>query len=324
MNNLPTYLLKHKYNLMVNSINNIKVNQDDQVIQDDKVKQYINVNQVKEANQLNNIDLMNLFIKVNDDNKIYRDDKIRKNNTIDNLIYRVVVICPTYNRRRFMSQLIYQFNYQDYPKKYLQMVILDDSLISNSDIFEDIDDIDLKSRIHYVYDYDKKTIGAKRNILNKIALSLDAEYIVCFDDDDYYPSNRVSAGVKCLSNSGYKIGGTSTLPIYYPNLNEIYVIGPFINKIYRGHATNGTLVYHIDYLKNNSYDDNDTRKEEVKFLRNFNCNLIQIPYTDVMLCISHQTNTVCKTDLIINGKKLDKKLNDIITDYYLYDFFRKI
>ena len=261
----------------------------------------------------------NSIYQVNQDNQDYdnqnnqdydnqnNQDYDNKTDQVNSLIHKVVIICPTYDRRKFIPQLIYQFNYQDYPKKYLQMVILDDSLISNSDIIDNIDDIDLKSRILYIYDYEKKPIGAKRNILNKIALSLDAEYIVCFDDDDYYPPNRVSSGVKRLINSGYKIGGTSELPIYYPNLNEIYIIGPFINKIKKGHATNGTLIYHVDYLKDNSYNDTDTKNEEAVFLRNFNCSLLQIPYTDVMLCISHSSNTVPKNDLINKNKKLDKK-----------------
>jgi glycosyltransferase involved in cell wall biosynthesis len=236
---------------------------------------------------------------------------------------KVIIVCPTYNRRNFLPSLIYQFCYQTYPKNLLTMIILDDSDISNEDIFNSLDN-DIHSRILYLYDKEKKPIGEKRNILNDIAKSMDCTYIVCFDDDDYYPPDRVEYGIRRLEETGYLIGGSSALPVYYPDIDNIYISGPFVNKIYYGHATNGTLLYHVNFLENHRYLDTDTKAEEMHFLNNFKISLLQIPYEHVMLCIAHLSNTVDKYELLHAAKLLDSKIEYIITDSYLLNFFKNV
>lgn len=235
---------------------------------------------------------------------------------------KVIIICPTYERRFFLPTLIYQFSYQTYPKDFLYMIILDDSDNSNIDLFENLDD-NIKNRIIYIHDTEKKTIGAKRNILNNMAKKLKANYIVCFDDDDYYPPNKILYAIEQLKKSNYLICGCSELPIYYTNLNEIYIIGPFNNKFYPGHASNGTLIYDIKYLDNHSYNDNDTKAEEKYFLNNFKIKLLQLPYQNVILCISHNNNTINKTKLI-NNNKLNISINEYIKDDNLINFYLNI
>jgi hypothetical protein len=149
-------------------------------------------------------------------------------------------------------------------------------------------------------------------------------YIVCFDDDDYYPPDRVEYGVRRLEETGYLIGGSSALPVYYPELDKIYLIGPFLNKIYYGHATNGTLIYHVNFLDNHRYSDTDTKAEEMKFLNNFKVSLLQIPYEHVMLCIAHQTNTVNKQELLGSAKELNLNIEDVIKDMHLLTYYKNI
>jgi glycosyltransferase involved in cell wall biosynthesis len=91
---------------------------------------------------------------------------------------RIVIVCPTFNRRKFLPYLIYQFAYQTYNKNYLTLIILDDSETSNQDLFNTINDLELRSRIIYIHTTNKKTIGTKRNILNSIAKSLNPDYII--------------------------------------------------------------------------------------------------------------------------------------------------
>jgi Glycosyl transferase family 2 len=246
-----------------------------------------------------------------------------KNKSLNTFTDKVIVICPTYNRRVFLPILIYQFYYQTYPKNLISMIVLDDSESSNEDIFNCLDN-DLSARILYLYDNKKKPIGEKRNILNDIAKSMEAKYIVCFDDDDYYPPNRVEYGIKRLKETGFLICGSSALPIYYPTLNKIYLIGPFINKIRYGHATNGTLIYHVDFLDNHKYSNTDVKGEESQFLNGFKVGMLQIPYKYVILCISHKTNTVNKSDVILRSKEMNVSIDDIITDHYLLSFFKSL
>ena len=244
-------------------------------------------------------------------------------NNMENKLDKVIIITPTYNRKNFLPTLIYQFYYQDYNKDYLSMIILDDSNVSNQGFFDSLRS-DIKSRITYIYDSNKKTIGAKRNLLNNMAVANGADYIVCFDDDDYYPPYRVSYGVSKLKESNYLIGGSSGLLIYYPEYEKIYLLGPFINKVYTGHALNGTLIYNKKYLDDNSYDDSDTQTEEKKFLKNFKATVFQFDYDKVMICMSHNSNTINKKNILASAKETKFKLEDFIKDNLLLEFFRHL
>lgn len=239
--------------------------------------------------------------------------------------YKVCVICPTYNRRIFIPNLIYQFEYQDYPKDLLTLLIYDDSELSNQDIFDNLDDIS-RNRIIYIYNNIKKPIGYKRNFLNKLAIQNKADYIVCFDDDDYYPPNKISYSISQLIKHNYNIGGSSIMMIYYLHINKIYRVGPFINKINYGHATNGTLIYHKDYLKYNSYDDNSSFGEESKFLRNFKIPLLQLDHNNTIICIAHDKNTINKDILKNNNNaiELSTDISLLIKDNNILNFYKSL
>ncbi len=45
----------------------------------------------------------------------------------------VSCICPTYNRTKFLENLIYMYNYQNYKEENRELIILDDSDSSNEE-----------------------------------------------------------------------------------------------------------------------------------------------------------------------------------------------
>ena len=104
----------------------------------------------------------------------------------------VTCICPTYNRRRFLPYLLHIFDYQSWPKDKRELIILDDSPESNQDI---IDANKKDNKIKYIHSKERINLGKKRNMLNKMA---KGEYIVCFDDDDYYPPDRIKNSINIL------------------------------------------------------------------------------------------------------------------------------
>ena len=236
----------------------------------------------------------------------------------------VYVIVPTYNRREFLPITIYQFGYQDYPKEKLRLVIYDDSEQSNEDIINNLDE-ELKSRIKYVYKKEKKNIGYKRNWLNRYVVKKGAKYIVCFDDDDYYPSDKVSYTIKQMKEKKADISGSSIMLIYYPPHKEgeegqIIMVGPYGEN----HSTNGTMTYTPRHLNKHIYSDDKKSSEESGFTNNFSVPLLQLHYLKTILCISHNTNTVDKMILKNSCKLTTFKLKQIIKDEYLYNFFSKI
>ena len=207
----------------------------------------------------------------------------------------VSVICPTYKRRRFLPNMIKQFNYQTYPQSNMELVIIDDSPESNADI------IPPQENIRYIYIPEHINLGYKRNLLNKAAIG---DIIVCFDDDDYYSPERVAHAVTKLESTGAQIVGSSVIHVYYTHLDKIYELGPYG----KNHATNGTFAYTRQYLANHSYIDTKSKAEEAHFTNNFTEKMPQLDPHKVMVCISHQNNTVDKVKFVKTGKLIPTKL----------------
>jgi glycosyltransferase involved in cell wall biosynthesis len=94
----------------------------------------------------------------------------------------VSVLCATYNRQQLIPLVIHQFNNQDYPNDRMELIIIDDS---DYECFFESN----QENIKYTYLKSKVPIGKKRNMLNDMA---SGEYIVWFDDDDFYTRNRIT------------------------------------------------------------------------------------------------------------------------------------
>lgn len=215
----------------------------------------------------------------------------------------VSVITPSYNRREFLPYLIHQFNYQTYPKHLMELIILDDSPVSNEDIIPKDD-----TRIKYIYSSEKLFLGKKRNMLNSMA---KGDIIVCMDDDDYYSKERVSHSVyKLMSAPNIKIAGSTNLHIYYPHIQKIYKFGPYGPY----HGTNGTLAYKKSYLIDHNYIDDKTKAEEGHFTKDFSEPMIQLDPYKTMICLAHTRNTVEKIPFIPSGEITSHKIHKFFKD----------
>ncbi len=228
----------------------------------------------------------------------------------------VSCICPTYNRRRFLPYLLHIFDSQDYPKTRRELIILDDSPESSQDI---IDTYKKDNLINYIHHPEKLHLGKKRNMLNDLA---KGDYIVCFDDDDYYPPTRISKCIRMMVGSKNNLSGSTELYIYFASVKKIFLFGPYGPR----HCTNGTMAYKRDFVrnKNHYYEETATKAEEKFFLKDFSEPMIQLKPDDVMLCISHGENTVDKRRIMSMGKETKFKLKDFVKDKYLLQFYNEI
>ena len=215
----------------------------------------------------------------------------------------VSILTPTYNRRKFIPYLIECFKSQDYPQNKMEWIVLDDGTDKTGDIF-------LNSGIYNLRYYSEKRkmpIGAKRNKLNSLA---NGDIIVCMDDDDYNPPERVSHVVHMMmARPKFQICGASELYLYYTDIDKIYKVGPYGPN----HCTNGTMAYRRSYLKNHKYDDSATFAEEKSFLNNYGEPMIQLNPMKVSLLISHDGNTFDKVQLRNNNPKFQLTNLDIRT-----------
>jgi len=209
----------------------------------------------------------------------------------------------------------------------MEWIILDDGQEKVKDFFDTA--AKYIPNIRYISSDEKKTIGAKRNLLNKLALG---DIIVAMDDDDYYVVERVEAAVKAFKkNPQVELAGSTIIYMYYTDIKTIYKLGPYNPN----HATNGTMAWRSSYAKTHTYDENVLFAEEKSFLEDYKHPMIQLDPFKVMLVMSHSENTFDKKKLReqeeqmrLAGKenpvvhKTNLHIEDFIKDKMLRDFFR--
>lgn len=229
----------------------------------------------------------------------------------------VSVITPTYNRRRFIPYLIKCFKSQDYPGRRMEWIILDDGSDPVGDLFKDLGIPNLR----YIYEPEKRTIGAKRNRLNAESRG---DIIVAMDDDDYYPPERVSTAVKAFKrHPNIQLAGASEVYMYYSDIQTIYKLGPYNQN----HATNGTMAWRRSYAQTHQYDETVTHAEEKSYLDEYIHPMIQLPALNVMLVMSHSENTFDKKKMREQPdnafvKKTPMKIQQVIRDKETREFFK--
>jgi glycosyltransferase involved in cell wall biosynthesis len=232
-----------------------------------------------------------------------------------------VSICtPTFNRRPFISALIKCIELQDYPKEKIEWVIIDDGTDPIEDLVKDITFVNVK----YFYYNEQLLLGKKRNIMHS---KCSGDIIIYMDDDDYYPSQRVSHAVEMLlKNPNILIAGSSEMHIYFHHLNEIYQGGPYGKY----HSTAATFAFRKELLNETHYNDENALSEETLFLKKYSIPLVQLDTNKTILVIAHSHNSFDKRIMLETPKDyllvLSKyKLNDFIKDNSLLDFYtRKI
>jgi glycosyltransferase involved in cell wall biosynthesis len=138
-----------------------------------------------------------------------------------------------------------------------------------------------------------KTIGALRNRCLDLAIENGADYILFWDDDDYYPPTRISSGVRALeSNPEADIAGSSKMFMLLTRENVLMTTGPFSDT----HATAATFTIRRRYAESHRFPDK-SRGEELVFTNEWKAKLIQVPSEETILVMGHANNTVDKSDV---------------------------
>ena len=218
--------------------------------------------------------------------------------------YPNVSICtPTFNRRPFFEGLIECIASQDYPHYKIEWIVVDDGtdcvrdIIESEETKEKLKDI----KIYYYYEKEKMDLGKKRNYMHsKCTYKNPDDVIVYMDDDDFYPSERVSHSVeKLMKNPKALCGGSSEIYLWFNTLDKMYRFGPYGPN----HATAGTFAFRRKLLDDTSYEDNAVLAEEKHFLKNYTVPFVQFDPRKTILVFSHEQNTFDKRRLINNANK---------------------
>jgi len=226
-----------------------------------------------------------------------------------------VSICTvTFNRRPFFEYLIKSILQQTYQGK-IEWIIIDDGTDKVKDLVSHLD------FVKYYECNEKMTISKKRNLSNSLSTG---DYIIYFDDDDYYPPQRIEHAVELLEkNPEYLIAGCNTMFIYYKDKKLMYSFGPYGKY----HSTAATFAFRRDLLEITEFNENDCLSEEKFFLKNYTIPLIQLNPLLSILVFRHIHNSFDKNELLnpninsLSCLREDVKVEDFIKDNELKIFY---
>jgi glycosyltransferase involved in cell wall biosynthesis len=204
------------------------------------------------------------------------------------LLTMIIACTPTKNRRWSweFSKACMMLQRQK-PDKW---IVLDNSTTPAYDwsVSKDYDLVDY----HRVYE--PMTIGALRNICIEKALALGADYIVFWDDDDYYPPERISTGIKALQkNPKADIAASSRMYVLLTKENVLMEVGPFGDR----HGTAATYTLRRRYVESHRFPEK-ARGEEFEFTNGWTAKMVQVPAEKTILVMGHSRNTVNKSDIL--------------------------
>jgi len=240
--------------------------------------------------------------------------KILQEQGIDNKYPFVSVCTPTFNRRPFIPAMIKCFENQDYPRDRMEWIIIDDGTDKIEDLVSHIPEVK-----YFKYDT-KMTLGKKRNLMHEKS---KGDILVYMDDDDYYPSDRVSHAVHMLQTHPKALcAGSSEIYIWFKHIEKMYQFGPYGPN----HATAGTFAFKRVLLSQCKYEDKAALAEEKAFLKNYTIPFVQLDPLKSILVFSHEHNTFDKRKLLDNlhpkfVKESNKKVEDFIKETDLKNFF---
>jgi glycosyltransferase involved in cell wall biosynthesis len=206
---------------------------------------------------------------------------------------RVSICTPTFNRRPFFKGIIKSVLMQDYPKELIEWIIVDDGTDPIEDLVKDI------PFVKY-FKVEKMRLGKKRNYMHDVcSFKEDDAILVYMDDDDYYPTDRISHAVDKLTHSNALCAGSSEIYIWFNTLNKMYRFGPYGAN----HSTAGTFAFKRELLKQTRYEDDALLAEEKYFLKNYTIPFVQLNPIKSILVFSHEQNTFDKRRLIDPNNK---------------------
>lgn len=208
---------------------------------------------------------------------------------------KVAVCTPTKNRR-----WCYEFSkacLQSQTLKHDMWVVLDNS----DDPEQDWSVCTSDESVAYAKVEGNRPIGWMRNRCLEMAIELGADYIVFWDDDDYYPPTRIQEGVNALLKDPLAdISASSKMFILLTKENQLMTTGPFHGK----HGTAATFTIRRRYAETNRFDETKLRGEELSFTKEWTANLVQVEHPENMIVVmGHSRNTVDKSDLAVQPKR---------------------
>ncbi len=197
----------------------------------------------------------------------------------------VSIITPTWNRKELFLLALNNFYNTEYPKDKLEWIIVDDS--SEEHKIKTI--LPEDNRIKYIaLDVEKSLpISQKRNIAIENATF---DIIVHMDDDDFYYPQHVLSRVKVLlSHKGISCVGSTQLGCYNILNQQSFKIGDKHSVL-----SEATMCYYKSFWLERHFFEKVQAGEAIHFLKGREKQVVQIPFTYIMIALTHKTNITKK------------------------------
>ena len=152
-------------------------------------------------------------------------------------------------------------------------------------------------------------IGMVRNFSNE---QVSGEVVVCFDDDDFYPTCRVSHAVEMLVSTKKQIAGCSSMLLYHCDIRSLV---RYCFK-HQNHSTNNAMAYTREYAVANRYDEDVMFAEEKSFTNTWQSEMVQLVCEKSVVQMGHSKNTYNKLHDILMSYHVDNGIKTIPEDEY--------
>lgn len=178
-------------------------------------------------------------------------------------------IMPTHNRRAFVPRAVALFHAQDVDD--IELLILD----GGDDPVRDL--VPEHPRVRYLREPARMSLGARRN---RLCQEARGEFIVHWDDDDWYPPHRVRVQVEAMRERGADACGSHTVYYHEPATDRAwryaYRSGEFV--------TGNTLAYRKAHWMRNLFADVQVG-EDARFVRSVARGRL-VDLADPSLCVA--------------------------------------
>ena len=145
------------------------------------------------------------------------------------------------------------------------------------------------------------------------------DIIVCMDDDDYYPKERVKHAVDQLEKSDYLLAGCTYIYLYDYGLAKLYKCTGFHSY----HSTNNVMAYKREYLLHHRYEPGVSMAEEIGFTNSFTEPMVQLHAKKCVIVSCHTGNTVDKRSFFLQ-KDIVNEINDDVHKYIPMNIFGRM
>lgn len=242
---------------------------------------------------------------------------LKLNNIKNSDLPKISIITPTYNRRKLFTMALNNYENFNYPKNKIEWVIIDDSP-KDEDSVEDL--VSFMRNVKYIRfrsTEEPMTVASKRNIG---VSNSSHKYIVHMDDDDYYPPESLLARIKILmkyESEGIECVGSTLIGTYniMTNVSSMSTDGPIS-------LSEASMAYTKHFWEKRGFDDLCVRGEHKYFTENRFEQIMDIPYSFVLIAINHRnnmTNELRGDDNMLKFSEKNARFGEVANFYDTWD-----